>query len=55
MIDAKSPYTFNHSTGVADYAVAIGRAMGVPGAEIPKLRRAGLLHDIGRRLERDPR
>lgn len=48
VIDAKSPYTFNHSTGVADYAVAIARVMGVPAAEIPKLRRAGLLHDIGK-------
>ncbi len=48
VIDAKSPYTFNHSTGVADYAVAIGRVMGVPVHEITKLRRAGLLHDIGK-------
>ena len=48
VIDAKSPYTFNHSTGVADYAVAIGRVMGVPVQEISKLRRAGLLHDIGK-------
>jgi HD-GYP domain-containing protein (c-di-GMP phosphodiesterase class II) len=48
VIDAKSPYTFNHSTGVADYAVAIGRVLGVPVPEIAKLRRAGLLHDIGK-------
>jgi HD-GYP domain-containing protein (c-di-GMP phosphodiesterase class II) len=48
VIDAKSPYTFNHSAGVADYAVAIGRVMGVPVREITKLRRAGLLHDIGK-------
>lgn len=48
VIDAKSPYTFNHSTGVADYAVAIGRVIGVPVQEITKLRRAGLLHDIGK-------
>lgn len=48
VIDAKSSYTFNHSTAVAEYAVAIGRALGEDDAGLLALRRAGLLHDIGK-------
>lgn len=48
VIDAKSPYTFNHSTGVARFAMAIAREMDVPIAERGPLRRAALLHDIGK-------
>jgi HD-GYP domain-containing protein (c-di-GMP phosphodiesterase class II) len=48
VIDAKSPYTARHSRDVARYAVAIGEAMGFPPAELRVLRRAGLLHDIGK-------
>ncbi len=48
VIDAKSPYTARHSAGVAAIAVAIGEAMGHRGADLVTLRRAGLLHDIGK-------
>lgn len=48
VIDAKSPFTFRHSFGVADTAVAISRTMGVPRHEIALLWRAALLHDIGK-------
>ncbi len=48
VIDAKSPYTASHSAGVATYAQAIGAAMGMDGAQQRELRRAGLLHDIGK-------
>jgi putative nucleotidyltransferase with HDIG domain len=48
VVDAKSPYTFTHSTGVARFAVQIAQAMGLPGRDITVLRRAGLLHDIGK-------
>lgn len=48
VIDAKSPYTFNHSTGVARYAMAIAREMDIPAGERGPLRRAALLHDIGK-------
>lgn len=48
VIDAKSPFTFNHSTGVATYAVAIAKQLGIPSRELRSLRRAGLLHDIGK-------
>lgn len=48
VIDAKSPYTARHSVGVADYAVAIGGHMGFDPVRLRALRRAGLLHDIGK-------
>lgn len=48
VIDAKSPYTARHSRDVARYAVAIGNRMGFEGAELRLMRRAGLLHDIGK-------
>jgi HD-GYP domain-containing protein (c-di-GMP phosphodiesterase class II) len=48
VIDTKSPYTARHSTGVATYAVAIGEQMGFEHVRLRWLRRAGLLHDIGK-------
>jgi putative nucleotidyltransferase with HDIG domain len=48
VIDAKSPYTYRHSEGVADFAEAIGRARGFYSDELRDLRRAALLHDIGK-------
>lgn len=48
VIDAKSPWTFCHSTGVAEVAVGIGNVLGFPPELIKQLRRAALLHDIGK-------
>jgi putative nucleotidyltransferase with HDIG domain len=48
IIDAKSPYTGRHSEGVARIAVAIGDVLGHSPAELRDLRRAALLHDIGK-------
>ncbi len=48
IIDAKTPFTYRHSTGVAAAAVQIGKRMGMPKPDIQKLQRAGLLHDIGK-------
>lgn len=48
VIDAKSPYTFRHSEGVASIAVDLGRSMEFDAAELRDLRRAALLHDIGK-------
>ena len=48
VIDAKSPYTFNHSVGVAGAAVAISQAMTLSPAMLTMIRRAALLHDIGK-------
>ena len=48
IIDAKSPYTYRHSTRVADLARGIAGAAGLDVAEQHRLFRAGLLHDIGK-------
>jgi HD-GYP domain-containing protein (c-di-GMP phosphodiesterase class II) len=48
VIDAKSPYTCDHSRRVADYASAIGMRLGFEGELLVRLRRAALLHDIGK-------
>ena len=48
VIDAKSPYTYDHSNRVADFSVEIGRELGLDEREIVRIRRAGLLHDIGK-------
>jgi HD-GYP domain-containing protein (c-di-GMP phosphodiesterase class II) len=48
VIDAKSPYTYHHSNRVADFAVGIGEELGLDPREIVRIRRAGLLHDIGK-------
>jgi HD-GYP domain-containing protein (c-di-GMP phosphodiesterase class II) len=47
-IDAKSHWTAGHSERVTRLAVAIARAMGLPGQEITELERGGLIHDIGK-------
>lgn len=48
VIDTKSPFTYRHSAGVAKAAVAIARQLGFPEERVLQLRRAGLLHDIGK-------
>jgi putative nucleotidyltransferase with HDIG domain len=48
VIDAKSPWTFCHSSGVAEVATGIGSVLGIEGRRLQKLRRAALLHDIGK-------
>lgn len=47
-VDLKSSYTLGHSSGVAELAAEAGRLAGLPAAEVVALRRAALLHDIGR-------
>lgn len=48
VIDAKSPYTFRHSVGVAEAATAIADRMALHPATCTLVRRAALLHDIGK-------
>ncbi|MEP7117317.1 MAG: HD domain-containing phosphohydrolase [Acidobacteriota bacterium] len=48
VIDAKSPYTHDHSRRVADYAVQAATVLGFAPARRTRLRHAALLHDIGK-------
>ena len=48
VIDAKSPFTYRHSHGVAEAAVEIGLWFGMNVKTLKQLRRAALLHDIGK-------
>ena len=47
-VDSRSAYTFGHSMGVASLAEAAARGLGLAESEAVVLRRAGLLHDLGR-------
>ena len=46
-IDIKSPFTSGHSRAVAELAAAAARQFGLPESDATKLRRAGLVHDLG--------
>jgi HD-GYP domain-containing protein (c-di-GMP phosphodiesterase class II) len=46
--DIKSPYTLGHSAGVANLAAGAGRRAGLIDKDVTELRRAALLHDVGR-------
>jgi putative nucleotidyltransferase with HDIG domain len=48
VIDAKSPFTYRHSNGVAEATLEIARWFGMSVREMKLLRRAALLHDIGK-------
>ena len=47
-IDAKDPYTKDHSTCVARYSEALARAINLPETEIERIRLGALLHDVGK-------
>lgn len=47
-IDANSPWTAGHSERVTSGALEIGRRIGMDHVALDKLRRGGLLHDIGK-------
>jgi putative nucleotidyltransferase with HDIG domain len=48
MIDLKSIYTLSHSAGVATLADSAARSLGLTEGDVTEVRRAGLLHDLGR-------
>jgi putative nucleotidyltransferase with HDIG domain len=47
-IDARDPYTFEHSARVAAISLELAEGMNLPEADLVVLRRAGLLHDVGK-------
>lgn len=47
-LDARDSYTRQHSENVTKYAVAIAQELKLRPPEIDRIRRAGLLHDIGK-------
>lgn len=47
-VDIKSPYTANHSSGVAALAAQAARNCHLPASDVARIQRAGLLHDLGR-------
>ncbi|HEX4021962.1 MAG TPA: HD domain-containing phosphohydrolase [Acidobacteriaceae bacterium] len=48
VIDAKSHFTYSHSTGVTAAAMGIARTMGMDAETVTTIRRAALLHDVGK-------
>lgn len=48
VVDAKSPFTYHHSLGVTEVAVAIASELGLPQERISLVRRSAFLHDIGK-------
>ena len=48
VVDAKSPFTFRHSMRVMEAATAIGGTLGLAPERLQLLRRAALLHDVGK-------
>jgi putative nucleotidyltransferase with HDIG domain len=47
-IDARDRYTAGHSERVTAYTLLLARTMKLPAADLDVLRRAGMLHDIGK-------
>lgn len=48
VIDAKSPWTYRHSAGVSEISVGIAGVLGMHEPQIREIRRAALLHDVGK-------
>jgi putative nucleotidyltransferase with HDIG domain len=48
VVDAKSPFTYRHSVGVAEVAREIASTLGLPRARRELVWRAALLHDLGK-------
>lgn len=47
-IEARDPLTKGHCERLADYAVRLGRAIGLPDEDLEALHRGGYLHDVGK-------
>jgi len=47
-VEAKDPYTEGHCHRLAEYAVRLGKRLGLPSEYLTALHRAGFLHDLGK-------
>lgn len=47
-IDAKDPYTKDHSSCVSKFSEALARAINLPEVEVERIRLGALLHDVGK-------
>ncbi|MEA2636305.1 MAG: hypothetical protein QOJ33_1502 [Chloroflexota bacterium] len=47
-VEARDPYTHGHTQRVEEYAVIMARALGCDETEVSAIRRASVLHDIGK-------
>jgi putative nucleotidyltransferase with HDIG domain len=50
-MEARDPYTSGHSRRVAEYAVVIARELKLSAAHVDSVKRAALLHDVGKIYE----
>jgi len=48
VVDAKSPFTYRHSLAVTEVAVLVARELGLGHERVKLVRRAALLHDLGK-------
>ena len=47
-LEARDPYTHGHSRRVARYSTMIAKKLGVPAADVAKIRLAATVHDVGK-------
>ena len=47
-IEGKDPYTHGHCERLSEYSIRLGNQLGLPEDQIIALRRAGVVHDIGK-------
>jgi len=50
-MEARDPYTSGHSRRVSEYALAIARELRLPARQLDGIKRAALLHDVGKIYE----
>lgn len=54
VLDRRNPFTFQHSSRVAEHAVRMARQLGLSELDLETLRRAALIHDMGKLGVDDP-